>query len=144
MPDCFPPWQTVYWYFRKWNTEGAYELIINELRIRKREDPGRQQTPTAAIIDSQSVKNTSFSTTEVGIDGEKGIKGRKRHIVTDTMGNLLAVKVHSANLHDSKSAKLVLVKMSENKIDFPRLEKIFADKGYRGNLLTWVKKHLKC
>lgn len=144
LPACFPPWQTVYWYFKKWGTEGTYELIVNELRIKKREASGRQQTPSAAIIDSQSVKNTSFSTKEVGVDGGKGIKGRKRHLVTDTMGNLLAVKVHPANVHDSKSAKLVLVKMCENKIDFPRLEKIFADKGYRGKLIHWVKKHLNC
>ncbi|MBA4850514.1 IS5 family transposase [Emticicia sp. BO119] len=144
LPDCFPPWQTVYWYFRKWNNEGVYDLIVNELRVFQREKVGKHQTPSAAIIDSQSVKNTSFSTQEVGVDGGKRVKDRKRHIVTDTLGNLLAVKVHAANVHDSKSAQLVLAKMVENSADFPRLKKIFADKGYRGNLLHWVKKHLKC
>ena len=144
LPDCFPPWQTVYWYFRKWNSNGAYDLIVNELRGFQRKNLGRQQTPSAAVIDSQSVKNTSFSTQEIGVDGGKGVKGRKRHIVTDTLGNLLAVKVHAANVHDSKSAPLVLAKISENSADFPRLKKVFADKGYRGTLLNWVKKHLNC
>lgn len=144
LPDCFPPWQTVYWYFRKWSNEGTYELIINELRSAKRTTLGKYPTPSAAIIDSQSVKNTSFSTKEVGVDGGKRVKGRKRHLVTDTLGNLLAVKVHSANLHDSKSAKLVLSKIIENRVDFPRLKRIFADKGYRGSLLSWTKKNLKC
>lgn len=144
LPDCFPPWQTVYWYFSKWNKEGAYDLIVNELRLIKRKALGRHPTPSAAIIDSQSVKNTSFSTKEVGIDGGKGIKGRKRHFITDTLSNLLAIKVHSANLHDNKSAKLVLTKMIENSVDFPNSKRIFADKGYRGNLINWTKKHLKC
>lgn len=144
LPACFPPWQTVYWYFRKWNNEGVYDLIVNELRQLQRQQLGKEQTPGAAIIDSQSVKNTSFSTKEVGVDGGKSIKGRKRHLITDTLGNLLAIKVHSANLHDSKSAKLVLIKMIENRVDFPFLKRIFADKGYRGNLVEWVKKHLKC
>ena len=144
LPDNFPPWQTVYWYFKKWSNEGTYDLIVSKLRETQRKALGREQTPSAAIIDSQSVKNTSFSTKEVGVDGGKGVKGRKRHILTDTLGNLLAVKVHPANLHDSKSAQLVLAKMLENNVEFPRLKKIFADKGYRGNLFNWVEKHLKC
>lgn len=119
-------------------------MIINELRILRRRSSGREETPSAGIIDSQSVKNTSFATKEVGVDGGKGIKGRKRHLITDTFGNLLAIKVRSATLHDSKSAKLVLVKMIEHRIGFPSLKKIYADKGYRGNLVNWAQKHLKC
>lgn len=142
LPLCFPPWQTVYWYFRKWSKEGIIDLIISDLQVIVRLHAGRKASPGALVIDSQSVKNTSFSTKHVGFDGGKKIKGRKRHIITDTMGNLVAVKVHSANLHDSKSAKMVLATIYKNKADFPRLTILFADKGYRGKLANWIKKYL--
>lgn len=71
--------------------------------------------------------------------GGKKIKARKQHIITDTMGNLVAVKVHSANLHDSKSAQMVLATIYKNKVDFPRLTILIADKGYRGKVANWTK-----
>lgn len=143
LPSNFPPWQTVYWYFRHWSSEGLIELVINELNILVRKKSGRFDSPSALIIDSQTVKNTAYSTKQVGIDGGKKIKGRKRHIVTDTMGNLMAVKVHTAQIHDSKAAKLVLIEVYKNRVNFPRIKVLFADKGYRGNLSNWVKNHLK-
>ena len=143
LPACFPPWQTVYWHFRRWSSEGLIELVINELNVMVREKEGRFSTPSALIIDSQTVKNTSYSTKQVGIDGGKKIKGRKRHIITDTMGNLMGVKVHTAQIHDSKAAKLVLAEIYKNKVNFPRMKVLFSDKGYRGKLADWVKKHLK-
>lgn len=142
LPLCFLLWQTVYWYFRKWSKEGIIDLIISDLQVIVRLHAGRKASPSALLIDSQSVKNTSFSTKHVGFDGGKKIKGRKRHIITDTMGNLVAVKVHSANLHDSKSAKMVLATIYKNKTDFPRLTILFTDKGYRGKLANWTKKYL--
>jgi hypothetical protein len=87
------------------------------------------------------MKNTSFSTQEVGVDGGKRIKGRKKHILTDTMGNLMTVKVHTANLHNNKAAQLVLKQISENKVEFPRLKVVFTDKGYRRNLANWTKRN---
>ena len=115
---------------------------MSELNTLARTDAGRTHSPSGLIIDSQTVKNTSFSTKHVGVDGGKKTKGKKRHIITDTMGNLIAVKVHTAQIHDSKSAKIVLAEIYKNKVNFPRMSVLFADKGYRGKLANWVKKQL--
>ena len=132
LPGCFPKWELDYYYFTKWKNTGVIEQIHELLRDRVRKLAGKKQSPSLACIDSQSVKTTRLGGIARGVDGGKKIKGRKRHIVTDTMGLLLAVVVHAANVHDSKGASDVI---SLLKGRFGRLIKIVADGGYRGELI---------
>ncbi len=138
LPDSFPAWQSVYYYFRKWSREGTLKKIHDFLRGRLRERIGRKISPSVGLIDSQSVKG-SYRCQDRGVDGGKRVKGRKRHIVTDTQGLLLALKVHSANRHDSKAAFEVLERL---KPEFKRMKTIYADGGYRGDLVDIVKERL--
>jgi len=103
LPKEFPQWQTVYWYFRKWARDGTWELIANELTMLHRLKMEKSPLPKAAIIDSQSVKNTATATKQIGVDGGKLVKGRKRMLLVDTMGHVLGTSVQAANLHDSKA-----------------------------------------
>ena len=96
---------------------------------------GREESPSMGIIDSRSVKTSHHADSDRGIDGNKKVKGRKEHIVVDTLGIPMAVAVHEANLHDSKGAPKVLEKLEYK---FPRLRKILADGGYQGTLGDWV------
>lgn len=96
---------------------------------------GREESPSMGIIDSRSVKTSHHVDSDRGIDGNKKVKGRKEHIVVDTLGIPMAVAVHEANLHDSKGAPKVLEKLEYK---FPRLRKILADGGYQGTLGDWV------
>ena len=97
MPHDLPPWGTVWWYFRNWRDDGTWERVESTLRARVREAAGRDATPSAAIIDSQSVKTTEKGGRVITTSGKR-VTGRKRHIVVDTMGLLLAVVVHAANI----------------------------------------------
>ena len=103
MPEGFPPWQTVYWYFRKWSKDQTWILISNELTMTHRLKVDKKAVPTVAIIDSQSVKNSSTATHQIGFDGGKLIKGRKRFLMVDTMGHLLWTDVRAANVHDGQA-----------------------------------------
>lgn len=103
----YPPWSTVYYHFRQWTRSGLWNRLTNALRRAARVKAGRRPSPSVAIIDSQSVK-TSHVGGERGFDGGKKITGRKRHVLVDTMGFLLAVLVHSAGIHDSQRAPHVL------------------------------------
>lgn len=132
LPLHFPSWKLVYYYFTKWKNDGTIELIHELLRDETRKKAGRNESPSVGIIDSQSVKTTRIGGIDRGIDGGKKTKGRKRHIVVDTMGLLLAVVVHAANEHDSKSAPMVIKELRGR---FTRLVKIIADGGYRGELI---------
>ena len=134
LPKEYPKWQLVYYYFRKWTAEGLIEQMHEILRSLCRIQSGRQASPSLGLIDSQSVK-TSSMTQQKGYDGGKKIQGRKRHIVTDTIGFILAVVVHSADIQDRDGAKLVLQQL---RFRFPRLRKILADGGYTGELVVWV------
>lgn len=132
-PPAFPPWQTVYGYFRAFLEAGVWETIRHSLVMTLRETEGREASPTAVIIDTQSVKTTEAGGPR-GFDMAKKVKGRKRHIVTDTEGSLLIVRVHAANVQDSHGAVPLLRAIGRV---FPMLRHIFADRVYRGpQLLT--------
>lgn len=139
LPHDFPNWKTVYTRFVRWHNEGVFERMNTELRISVRVHQGRNPEPSAGIIDSQSVKivaNIGYS----GFDGAKKVNGRKRHIVTDTLGLLLTVVVHEASLSDRIGAETVLIKV---RAGFRRIKKIFADQGYTGTLIETVRRTCK-
>jgi putative transposase len=136
LPHDLPPWQTVYGYFRRWRDSGLWEKLNDALRESVREQAGREAEPSAAIIDSQSVKTTAVAGIR-GYDAGKKVKGRKRHILVDVLGLLLAVYVHSAEVQDREGAKGLLARAQAK--GFSRLQLIWADGGYTGlPLAAWV------
>ena len=124
------PYDIVFYYFKKWRNTGVWEAFLADLTILEREQNGLEGYPTAFIIDSQSIKNDAFISEDTGFDGGKKIKGRKRTIVTDTQGNLLACDVDAANEHDGKlGAKLLPFLMTT----YPTLTHCWADSAYGGH-----------
>jgi len=132
LPKDFPPYSTVQYWFYKFRDEGLLELINDVLAMAARRQAGREATPTAGVIDSQSVKTTESGGPR-GYDAGKKIKGRKRHIVTDTLGFLLSCVVHEADVQDRDGARITIDEVLER---FPSLRHFFADGGYRGEPLA--------
>ena len=136
LPKNFPPWKTVYHIFRAWTLDCTWAALNDTLRICARASEGRDPQPSAAIMDSQSVKTDGHGG-EVGFDAGKNIKGRKRHILVDTLGLILAVFVTPANCTERDGAKQVLQQVGGW---LPRLRKLWADGGYSGeNFAQWVR-----
>src|SRR5215470_10494118 len=138
LPSNFPPWQTAYHHFRQFCRTGLWTRLYRALRGAERRRVGKDPNPSAAIIDAQSVKTVEESGCIRGFDAHKGVKGRKRHLLVDTLGLPLSVYVSPADMHDTQGARRLLAGL---KYFVPRLKKIWAYAAYRGKELAgWCKR----
>ena len=140
LPGDFPNWSIVYYYFSVWKQDGTLEQIHESLIEKIRKQHNKNEEPSVGIIDAQSVKNTLVSSQDKGFDAGKKIKGIKRHIIVDTLGLILAVVIQSASVQDRDGAISVINALTEN---WKKVIKIFADSGYRGELIEIVKRRFK-
>lgn len=138
LPPCFPPWSPVRHSTRRWRIDGSWEQIHTVLRERERVRQGRSPRPTAAAIDSRSVKTTSVGGVR-GDDGAKKVSGRKRHLLVDTLGLVLKATVHTADLQDRAAVPQVLEKIQDA---YPQLGQVWADQGYPGSGKAWIEAEL--
>lgn len=139
LPKDQPKWQSVYHYFRQWRDKAIWLRIHNKLRALLRQKMAKHKHPTAGCLDSQTVKTSEWSNSR-GFDAGKLIKGRKRHILVDTLGLLLCVIVTTACVQDRDGARLLLTKLEGF---CKKLRLIWVDGSYRGELITWVSERFK-
>jgi putative transposase len=136
LPKDFPPWETVYWWFGRWRMDGTFERLNAALRERLRSRPGRDPLPSAGIADSQSAKSTGVGGEQRGYDGNKKVRGRKRHLLVDTEGLLLKAKVHSAKIPDQDGLRLLL---QSARTGLSRLKHLWLEAGYEGRGRRWAE-----
>lgn len=141
LPVNFPPWQTVYWYFQRWNADGALDRVHDALRDRLRDADDRDPMASAAIVDAQSVKGAdTVGAGSRGYDAGKKVNGRKRHIVVDTTGLLLLVMVTAASVQDRDGGARALERL---RFVMPSVATVWADGGYAGRLVAYANKVLR-
>ena len=139
LPDNFPKWQRVYYYFLKWQANGVLERLNTELNKGERLRLGKEETPSLLSIDSQSIKVAPFIGQDKGVDGNKKINGRKRHMLTDTLGLVWSVVVPAANQTDGALAHPVIEPLQGY---LHRMKKILADAAYKQRFADWVYTNL--
>jgi len=136
LPREFPPWKTVYDWFRRWRIDGTWERLNAELRERLRCRLGRDPNPSAGIVDSQSARTSAVGGQERGFDPAKNVEGRKRHLLVDTEGLVLKAKVHSARVPDADGIGLLL---GSARVGLSRLSHLWVDAGYQGRGKRWAE-----
>jgi putative transposase len=141
LPKEYPPYQTVYHYFRLWRKSGFWEELNTKLRekLRKKVKGKGKKHPSAAILDSQSVKTVEGGK-DIGFDGNKKVNGRKRHVLVDTLGLVLAVLVTAASVEDRAGAKLLFTRIQH--LSWKRMKLVWTDGNYTGTLKDWLKETL--
>jgi putative transposase len=139
LPREFPPWKTVYDWFRKWRIDGTWERLNAELRERLRCRLGRDPNPSAGIVDSQSARTSGVGGQERGFDPAKNVEGRKRHLLVDTEGLVLKAKVHSARVPDADGIGLLL---GSARVGLSPLSHLWVDAGYQGRGKRWAEEAL--
>jgi len=139
LPREYPHWKSVYHYFRLWRQDGTWQRIHDTLRARLRQKVGKHKHPTAGCLDSQSVKTTTVGG-QRGYDKGKNVNGRKRHLLVDTLGLVLAVVVTAACVSDPAGARLLFGRWSGH---CKKMRLIWVDGTYRGRLLEWARTRIK-